>query len=387
MKKIILFIIIPSFFVFFTIVPIFSPKEKPVLSAVSPVIKSCGFLNEEIKISADKAILIDKETGLVLYSKNADIKAGMASTTKIMTAIVIIENMSLQDEVLITKESVGIEGSSIYLSEGEIFTVESLLYGLLLESGNDSAVALAVGLSDDLNKFIEKMNIKAKEIGMVNTNFANPHGLSDDNHYTTARDLSILSSYAMDNEIFRKIVSTEKKIIKPINSEYVRYCTNHNKLLGQMDIITGIKTGYTKADGKCLVTSAVKDNTELICVTLNSSDNWNDHKTLLNNGFELFKKRILATKGEYASEISVVGGSVNYITASNISQIELLLPENVELEFKVVVPPFVYAPIEKGDFVGEIRIYSSQKIIYSFPLCADESVNVKKVSFFKKIFG
>lgn len=387
MKKIILITLLSSILLLFSIAPIFTPDKSPSLSAISPTIKANGVLTDEITISADKAILIEKETGFVLYSKNPDSPCGMASTTKIMTAIVILENMNLTDEITATKDCVGIEGSSIYLAEGEIFTVESLLYGLLLESGNDAATALAIGMSKSVENFSKAMNSFAKKLGMTNSNFANPHGLSDEKHYTTARDLAILSSYAMENETFRKIVSTQKTIIKPINGENVRYCTNHNKLLGTYEGLTGIKTGYTKADGKCLVTSAIQDDTELICVTLNGADNWNDHKTLLSKGFEKFKKRTLAKKGEYAFEISVVGGIKNFVIASNSSDIILPIPENEKLEFKVVMPPFVYSPIKIGDLIGEVRIYCSQGLIYSFPLRAENNVEVKKVSFFKKIFG
>lgn len=387
MKKIVAIITSVSILIFLMFVPAFSPQKKPTLSAITPVIKSTGFEEYDISISADKAILIDKETGLVLYSKNADKIAGMASTTKILTAIIVLENMSLKDEITITKDSVGIEGSSIYLSEGEIFTVEDLLYGLLLESGNDVATALAIGVSGNLEKFSELMNETAEKIGMKNSNFVNPHGLSDELHYTTARDMSILASYAMNNDTFRKIVSTEKITIKPLNNEHIRYCSNHNKLLGDYEGITGIKTGYTKATGRCLVSSAIKNDTELICVTLNSPDNWNDHKKLLNKGFELFKKRILAQKSEYASEISVVGGTKNFVTASNISDIILPLPEEAKIDFKIVTPPFVYAPIKKGDVIGEVRIYCKEQLIYSFPLCSNEDISIKKISFFKKIFG
>lgn len=387
MKKISVFSFLIALILFLSFAPVFAPRAKPSLSAVTPTIKSSGFIENEINISAQKAILMHKDTGFVLYSKNADLKSGMASTTKIMTAIVVLENLPLDKEITITKESVGVEGSSIYLSEGEIFKTEDLLHGLLLESGNDAATALAIATAETVEEFSSLMNKKAKEIGMENTNYVNPHGLSNENHYTTARDMGILSSYAMNNDTFRKIVSTQKANIKPQNSEYIRYCVNHNNLLWTYEGATGIKTGYTKADGRCLVSSAVKDGIELICVTLNGPDNWNDHKTLLDKGFEKFKKRTLAQKGEYAFEISVVGGTKNYISATNVSNVSLPLPKESNLDFKVVTPPFVYAPIKKGDIVGEVRIYCEGMLIYSIPLCSNENVEVKKVSLFKKIFG
>jgi D-alanyl-D-alanine carboxypeptidase (penicillin-binding protein 5/6) len=387
MKKLFILFAFISILSFLFFAPIYTPENQPSLNAITPAISSDGFESDGVYISADKAILIDKETQLVLYSKNADSIAGMASTTKIMTAVVILEQMELEDLITITKESVGIEGSSIYLSEGEIFTVESLLYGLLLESGNDAACALAIGCSDNLEDFSILMNQKAAELGMKKTNFCNPHGLSHDEHYTTARDLAILTAYAMEIETFQKIVSTKKATIKPENSEYIRYLNNHNKLLINNDWITGVKTGYTKNDGRCLVSSGVKNGKELICVTLNGQDHWNDHKTLLNKGFETFEKRTLALKGEYAFEVPVVGGTKSFVNATNINEIKLMLPKDIDLKIKTVNPPFVYAPIEKGDIVGEIRLYYNDKVIYTYPLCATEKIEVKKVSFFKRFFS
>lgn len=386
MKKCIVIISV-AVVIFLNFVPVFSPNVSPSLTAITPSINYSSVIDENITISAERAILMDKETGIVLFSKNDNEECGMASTTKIMTAIIIIENMRLDENITVTKDSVGIEGSSIYLSEGEIFTVESLLYGLLLESGNDVASALSIGMCNSVEKFVKLMNNKAKDLGMKNTNYKNPHGLSDNKHYTTARDLGILSSYALNNDIFRKIISTKEKNIKPINNDKTRFLRNHNKLLWNYEGITGIKTGYTKADGRCLVSSAIKDDIELICITLNSPDNWNDHKILLNKGFEIIKKRILAQKNEYASEISIVGGTKNYACASNLYDVVLPIPEKYPLELKIVAPPFVYAPVKSGDILAEVRVYYLDELIYSFPLCSKENIEVKKVSFFKKIFG
>jgi len=384
-KTLIISIIIFILILFFA--PVFEPEYQRPLQVFTSMKESVGFNQINTEISSEKAILLHKDTGLVLYSKNADEKSGMASTTKIMTAIIILENMNLDEKIIITKESVGIEGSSLYLAEGEVFTVESLLYGLLLQSGNDVACALAVAHSGSIDKFSEEMNAKAKKIGMTNTNFSNPHGLSDEYHYSTARDMGILSIYAMNNEIFKEIVSTKKYTVKPLNNDNIRYCVNHNKLLFNSDFITGIKTGYTKKDGRCLVTSATKEGIELICVTLNGQNHWNDHQIMLNSGFDNFEKRILATKGEYASEISVVGGKEKKVLASNISDIELFLPKSSDITMKIISAPFVYAPIKEGDVLGELRIYIEDKIIYSFPLCATERIEIKKISLFKKIFG
>jgi D-alanyl-D-alanine carboxypeptidase len=231
------------------------------------------------------------------------------------------------------------------------------------------------------------MNRKAKELGMENTNFSNPHGLSDIEHYSTPRDMAILSRYALQNDTFKKIVGLKKYIITPKNSEYIRYCYNHNKLLFNYEGTTGIKTGYTKLDGRCLVSSVERNGVELICVTFNGADHWNDHKNLYEESFKKLEKRTLSAKGENAFEISVVGGKSNFVTAVNNAAIELYLPIDADIETKVYLPPFVYAPISKGEIIGELRIYCNNQIIHTVALCSIENIEVKKISFFKKIFG
>ncbi len=371
---------------FFLFAPFCTP-DIAVCTYSVPTIKSDGVLKEPINISADKAILVEKETGIVLYNKNCDKKAGMASTTKIMTCIIAIEKMDISSLVTIPKEAVGIEGSSLYLTEGEIFTLYDLLVGLMLESGNDVAVAIALYCSDTVLEFSDLMNNKAKELGMENTHFTNPHGLSDIDHYSTPRDMAILSRYALQNDTFKEIVGMKKYTIKPQNSEYIRYCFNHNKLLFNYDGTTGIKTGYTKLDGRCLVSSVEKNGVELICVTFNGQNHWSDHKSLYSEAFGKIEKRTLSDKGENAFEVSVVGGKNNYVTVVNNTAIELFLPKDAEITVKVYLPPFVYAPVDKGDIIGELRIYCNNEVIYTAPLCSIENIPIKKISFFKKIFG
>ena len=201
-------------------------------------------------ISAQCAIMLDGQTGRVLYEKNADQRSLIASTTKIMTALVVCEQCNVLDRVRIPKEAVGIEGSSMYLKEGEILTVQELLYGMMLHSGNDAATALAIYCGGTMEGFAQLMNDKARALGMGDSHFVNPHGLDSPEHYSTARDLGTLAAYAMNNPIFAKTVSTKTITIGQ------RFLRNHNKLLWQVDGADGVKTGYTKAAGRILVSSA-----------------------------------------------------------------------------------------------------------------------------------
>ena len=237
-------------------------------------------------ISAEGAILINAEDGSVIYEKNADKRLYPASTTKIMTALISLEimdeiNAELDSEIKVPKEAVGIEGSSLYLKEGEIITAEELLYGTMLQSGNDAATALAISLGGNMSNFVEKMNKKAVELGCRETNFVNPSGLFDKDHYTTARDLALISKAAMETQAFRKIVSS-----KNWSSDTTgRLFTNKNKTIAEYDGATGVKIGYTKKSGRTLVASAKRGDTELIVVVLNAPNWFQDAYALLDYGF------------------------------------------------------------------------------------------------------
>ncbi len=234
-----------------------------------------------IQNSAQAAILLDATEGRVLFSQNADQRLPMASTTKIMTAIVAIENMPTDYIVTVPKEAVNIEGSSIYLYEGEKITCLDLLYGLMLESGNDAAAAIAIAVGGTMERFVMLMNEKARELGLKNTHFANPHGLSNDDHYTSAADLAKLTDYALGDELFAKIVSTKRYTA----CNGARYYVNHNRLLFSYDGMIGVKTGYTIASGRCLVTAARRNGRTLIAVTLNDYYGSTDHVRMLDTGF------------------------------------------------------------------------------------------------------
>ena len=208
----------------------------------------------------------------------------MASTTKIMTALVAIESSPLDKNVMISDMAIGTEGSSLYLKKGEIMSMSDLLMGLMLRSANDAAAAIAYEISGSIEAFADKMNEKAASIGVTDTHFTNPHGLDDENHYTTAADLAIITAEALKNDTFLEIVSTEKCIIKNFDGE-ARLLTNHNKLLSLYDGAIGVKTGFTKKSGRCLVGAAERDGMRLIAVTINAPDDWNDHEALFDFGF------------------------------------------------------------------------------------------------------
>ena len=234
-----------------------------------------------IQNSAQAALLLDATEGRILFSQNASARLPMASTTKIMTAIVAIENMPTDYVVTVAKEAVGIEGSSIYLYAGEQITCLDLLYGLMLESGNDAAAALAIAVGGTEERFIMLMNEKATELGLKDTHFSNPHGLPAENHFTSAADLARLTDYALQNELFAEIVSTKKRTA----CEGTRYYVNHNRLLFSYEGMIGVKTGYTQASGRCLVTAARRYGRTLICVTLNDYYCSADHVRMLDSGF------------------------------------------------------------------------------------------------------
>lgn len=302
-------------------------------------------------VYAESAILLDGDTGRVLYEKNPDQRSLVASTTKIMTALLIVEGCCLQQPVCVPEEAVGIEGSSIYLKAGERVTVEMLLYGLLLQSGNDAAAALAIFHSGSLDAFADNMNRKALEIGLTQTQFKNPHGLDQCGHYSTARDLALLASVAMKNSTFRQIVSTRSIVFED------RVFSNHNKLLWRYAGADGIKTGYTKRAGRILVGSAFRDDRRLIVVTINDSNDWNDHAALLDYGFSSYHKKMLIKQGEIFGSVSVISGAEKTVQACTREPFLYTVASHETITLCPELPEFVYAPILAGQQAGRVLIY------------------------------
>lgn len=246
--------------------------------------------------------VMEVSTGRVLFSDNSAVKLPLASTTKILTCITVIDNFSLDKIITVPKEATNIEGSSIYLRENEHLSVLELLYGLMLRSGNDCAECLARTLTS-YDNFISLMNKTAKKVGATNSNFVNPHGLHDDNHYTTASDLCKISCYAIKNPIFKEIVSTKKISISNEGYAYKRLLVNKNKMLNLYDGATGIKTGYTKKAGRCLVTSSYKNGMELVSVVLNSPSMWERSQTLLDNAYLEYEMCNIIDKSDYTDKV------------------------------------------------------------------------------------
>lgn len=286
-----------------------SAKRGAAVPEVLPVSVTVPLLGEGAgsppQTYAKAACLIDGKSGAVLYEKSGNLRLPMASTTKIMTALVVLEHLPFDTIVTVPKEATLVEGSSVYLRESEKITVKELLYGLLLESGNDAAHTLAVAVAGDLPSFAALMNQKAAALGLHDTHFENPHGLSADGHYTTAYELARITAEAMKNEFFRSAVATKKHVAPALDGELTRYFFNHNKLLRLYDGACGVKTGFTKAAGRCLVSAAERDGSLFIAVTLDDSNDWNDHMAMLSYASAQFDTVEIASEhafGVYAHQ-------------------------------------------------------------------------------------
>ena len=335
-------------------------------------------------LSAQKAILMDASTGRVLFEKNADEQSLIASTTKIMTALVVCEQCNVLDRMRIPKEAVGIEGSSMYLREGEILTIQELLYGLMLHSGNDAAVALAIYCGGTVEGFAELMNDKARQLGMKDSHFENPNGLDAPGHYATARDLAILAAYAMKNPVFAQTVSTKTITVGQ------RYLRNHNKLLWQLEGADGVKTGYTRAAGRILVSSALRSGRRLIAVTINAPDDWNDHACLLNQGFSNFKVQRVVSAGDLIGFVEIAGGEAGNVQLLAAEDFDYALAENEHLTLMPSGTGFVYAPVAEGADAGVVHVCIDGKSVGKVPVVYGETIEKlpqKERSFWQRLIG
>jgi D-alanyl-D-alanine carboxypeptidase len=349
-----------------------------------------AFAVETPAVSARSAVLIDAKSGTVLYGKDENTRRGMASTTKIMTALVALENASLTDVITVAPEACGVEGSSVYLSPGERITMEALLYALMLQSANDAAEAIAYAVSGSIEGFVALMNEKADALGLTATHFDNPHGLDGETHYTTAAELAKIAVAALENETFREIVGTEKKSIPLHNGEATRLLVNHNRLVREYDDVIGVKTGYTRACGRTLVSAAEQNGITLICVTLDDGNDWVDHRVLLDYGFSLYETEILAEVGDVTFDVPVCGGVKSSVAVYNPTAVTAFLPRNHErIEATVELPRFLYGGIREGEAVGYVRFFVNGDEVGSVPLVASESVSAipKKQSLFEKLLS
>ena len=333
--------------------------------------------------SASGACVVEIDSGRVLCTKNAEQQMPMASTTKIMTAIVAIEKGNLDQVITAESPAVGVEGSSIYLKEGEQFTLKDLLYGLMLRSGNDSAVAIACTIGGSVDGFVSMMNQKAAELGASHTRFVNPHGLPAEGHYTTAKDLAIISAYAMRNPIFSQIVSTKSITIEPDGQGQARLLQNKNKLLTQFSGATGIKTGYTKEAGKCLVGSAERDGKRVVAVVLGAPDMWKDAETLMDVSLDALDRRVVVHDTDPLGAVAIADGLEDQIMALAQGEyaMTLLKEESDELSVRIELPVTVTAPVQRGQQVGQAVVLLKGEELARIPLIADRSVEAKTYTY------
>ncbi len=330
----------------------------------------------EIDVSARAAILYEPSSGKVIYEKNSGERLPMASTTKIMTAVVALENSDSAKIVSVSEDAVGVEGSSVYLYPGEKLSMIDLIYALMLESANDAATAIAIEVAGSVDAFADLMNQKAEQLGLENTSFSNPHGLDDEGHYTTAYDLARLAGYALQNEQFREIVSTYKRVIPMLEGEGSRLLLNHNKLLKRYDGAIGVKTGFTKKSGRCLVSSAERDGMSLIAVTLNAPSDWEDHEKMLDLGFSLYKKITLCEPGSETFSIPCVGSEESSVTVTNKAEFSVVMRrDGAEVTRVVEMKRFCFAPVSAGDVLGRVCYYADGVLLGEVELTAEFDVN------------
>lgn len=325
----------------------------------------------ELAVSAKAAILMHADSGRVLYEKNADEHMLIASTTKIMTAIVVLEHCDLDDLVEVDSRSAGIEGSSMYLKAGESYTVEDLLYGLLLVSGNDAASALALHVADSMEEFAELMNAKAAELGMTESSFKNAHGLDEEGHYSTARDMAKLAAYCMGNEDFARIAGTVSHTVGE------QTLVNHNRLLREYDGCLGLKTGYTMAAGRTLVTCAERDGARYVCVTLNDPDDWDDHKALYDWAFANYSFAEVIPVG-LSYEVPLISGAEMTAPAETEGAAYALIQNGESYDMELELPAFAFAPISEGERAGRAVACSDGQEIASVRIVYSEDVEVDR---------
>lgn len=333
-----------------------------------------------LSVSARTAVLYCPDSNQVFYSKNPNTRMKPASTTKLMTALLTLEYAAKDNKKVKFKHEMIAEGSSMYLKLGEVVTLRDLAVGLMMCSGNDAANAAAIAIDGNLEKFAERMNKRAKEIGMKNTHFVTPSGLDDDDHYSTAYDLALLMAEALKNDEFRKLTcekSDTVNFIKP-KDKVVTY-SNHNRLLSMYGYCIGGKTGYTMAAGRCLVTAAQKDGLTLVSVTLNDRNDWNDHVALYNYGFERYMMKCLDDT-DYFVDVDTVGGKYDTtaVSSDDVTDVVLSADDFDKVERRVYMDNFLYAPISDGDTVGKVVYTLDGKVLAEHKLIATAKNNSRQ---------
>ena len=309
----------------------------------------------EISVQAKAAILIEADSGRVLYEQNADERLPMASTTKIMTALIAVEHCGMDEIVTAGKNASGVEGTSIYLSEGEQLTMHQMLQGLMLRSGNDAAVAIAEHIAGDTETFASLMNARAEMLG-ADAYFVTPNGLDKGGHSASARAMALIARAAMQNETFRELVSTQEAVIPWVDNEYSRVLRNKNRLLTEYEGATGIKTGFTGKAGRCLVFSAERDGMELIGVVLNCPDWFNEAEKLLDWGFANFSRQICAQAGEKVAEAKILNGQKKAVSLCAQETLVFPIGKADRWNLEMNIREEMEAPVQAGETAGYMAL-------------------------------
>jgi D-alanyl-D-alanine carboxypeptidase/D-alanyl-D-alanine carboxypeptidase (penicillin-binding protein 5/6) len=357
---------------------------------------SAGALNRQSEktepekpvVSAKSAVLIDTASGLIIFGKEETARLPMASTTKIMTTLLLLESGDLDTEFTVDPVAIQTEGSSMGLIEGDIVTKHDLAYGMMLPSGNDAANAAAFLLGGDLPGFADIMNAKAQALGLSGTHFVTPSGLHAKSHYSTAYDMAMLTRAAMENADFRDIAATESIKIDYGNPPYDRWVSNTNKLLTLYEGCNGVKTGFTDEAGRCLISSAERGGVKLIAVTLNAPDDWNDHRKMFDYGFSVTHRETLNVDiGQPA--VSVAGGTKKRVSLKLENAPEKTevdgLPEG-QIDCKILLPKYVFAPIKAGEEIGKAQFISDGKVFCTVGLIAADDIPKTEKKHFRPFY-
>ena len=346
-----------------------------VLAAVMLALAAAPAAAEEVGTSAMACVIIDAASGRVLLSHNAQTTLPMASTTKVMTALLALELGDLDAPVTCSRNAFGVPGTSIYLAEGETLTLREMLTGLMLASGNDAAVAIAEHIGGTAEDFCRMMTARAAERGCKNTVFRTPHGLPCEGHYTTARDLALIAREAMTHPEFREIVGTTRATIPWEGRNYDRVLNNKNKLLSTYEGATGIKTGYTRKAGRCLVFGAQREGMEIIGVVLNCPDWFNEAARLMDMAFERYEAVTMLTAGEVVAEIPVEhadGAAVDAVLASDLTGV---MPKGTLPQVELELPDVLDAPVAAGQVIGKARLTANGVTIAEADVLAGQDVS------------
>ena len=345
--------------------------KKLVSLIISVFILSNTFSVYAYNTSAKAAVVINADTGEVLYSQNPNERLPMASTTKIMTALLLCElGGDLTTEIITTREMVTVEGSSMGLQVGDRVSYRDLLYGMILASGNDAANTAAIALAGSISGFAKLMNDRAAKMGLVNTHFVTPSGLDADGHYTTAYELAIITKEALENVELVKAASSRTEKLCYGNPPYNRTLTNHNKLLKMYDDIVGVKTGFTKKAGRCLVSAAKKDGKFVIAVTLNDANDWKDHRALLDLGLSLIECKVFSPQDNGVPICDVN----NNLIMVRIPSTSINVTDKSKVNYVINLPRFLYTPINSKQQIGSINYYCNDTLICELPITAAENI-------------